>query len=685
MPRSYNKRSEYWSRPRNQPVMQATPVAQFVQKANPVNKDFQSELFPAFDGQPHFSALAACGGGDTAGTSSYRSSFSPTIEETNRYKNIRGGISPFNMSGGGYYSVSNAVTLVMMAYWNYGILRNAINLLQDFSVSRLHIKSANKTVKAFFENWFESINLYSLMSQFFLEYYRSGNVFLYKFNGRIKDGDFDKLNTVFSAKSKEIPIRYIILNPQQVYLQIGLVPNDYVFSKMLSTYEIARLRNPQTETDKIVFESFPEEVQEQIKVGGGSQYIYAPLDPNRLFYVFYRKQDYEPLAIPLAFPVLNDIEYKLELKRMDQALARTVEQVILLVTAGEGPSEYAPNGYNPKILSTLQNIFQNQTIGRVLVADYTTKAEWKIPDLKEILGPAKYQQVDADIKEGLQYMLFGDEKFANASIKAKIFIESLKEGRRAFLENFLMLEVRKVCEAMNFKNVPVLEFEDIDISDTTARDRLFYQMAQIGLLTPDQLNSALENGILPDMTESVESQKVYKSQRDEGLYFPLVGGTPLLDDQGQAVTPAGGGPKPVAGKGGPGGGAGRPPGTGKPLATKTPRSPIGTSKGAFSQAQIIESVQKMTALEDQVAAALKKRFKVKAELSDGQKKVAQAMAKAIVVNESEDGWKAAIPQYLKAPKDTPREVAAALDDIGVKYDVDSWTAIVLWRSQVANE
>lgn len=676
MPRPYTKRSEYWSKPRGQSV---TPVDAVVQRANPVNKDYQSQLFPAFDGQPHYSALAACGGGDSGAGTSYRNTAAPTIEEANRYKNIRGGITPFNMSGGGYYSVSNAVTLVMQAYWNYGVLRNAINLLQDYSVSKLHIKTPNQAVKTFFTNWFQAINLYDLMAQFFLEYYRSGNVFLYKFEGRISEDKFKDMKTVFSAKSPVLPVRYIILNPQQVYLQVGLVPGNYVFSKMLSTYEIARLRNPQTEEDKIVFKSFPPEVQQQIMVGGGNQYIYAPLDPKRLFYTFYRKQDYEPLAIPMAFPILNDIEYKLELKRMDMALARTVEQVILLVTAGEAPTEYSPNGYNPQILSRLQGIFQNQTIGRVLVADYTTKAEWKVPDLKELLGSEKYAQVDRDIQQGLQYIFFSEEKFANVQIKAKIFIDGLRQGRRVFLDNFLMPEIRKVCESMGFRNVPEVEFEDIDILDTSARDRLFYQMASIGLLTPAELNEALENGILPDQTESLTNQKTYKDQRDEGLYFPLVGGTPLLDDKGQAVTPAGGGPVPVPGK--PGGAGGRPAGgKGKSMPNRK-SSPIGTKK-AFSQKQIIESVGRMTHLEEEVAAALKARFKVKTELSDGQKKVAEIMTKAIVVNEPEDKWSESIANYLTDPKNLPPEIAAQLDNIGMEFDVDPWTAIVLWRSQV---
>ena len=677
--RAYNKKSGYWGQPRKQIVeqQQAIQAAMPAMTQKPIDVDYQ------WDESNHFTALAACGGGDGS-EPGYRDGQAPTLRDTVRYKNIRQGLMPFDIGGGGnpggYYSVSGAISLVTQAYYNVAILRNAINLLQDFSISPLHIKSANSTVKRFFTNWFESINLQDLMAQFFLEYYRSGNVFIYKFEGRIPEDEFNKLKVAISAKTPVLPIRYIILNPMQVYLQAGVIPGSYNFSKMLSKFEILRLRNPQTPEDKLVLKSFPQYIQDQIKNFVGMQYIYAPLDQNRLFYAFYRKQDYEPMAVPMAFPVLADIEYKLELKRMDMALARTIEHVILLVTTGEKADQYNP-GLNPKNVAALQNIFKNQTIGRVLVADYSTKAEWKIPDLKELLGKAKYEAVNSDIQEGLQYMFFGAEKFANASIKAKIFTEGLREGRRAFLQNFLMPEVKKVCEAMNFKNVPTLEFEEINIQDNTARDRMFYQMAQIGLLTNDELYKALETGVLPDKDESLENQKTYKDNRHDGLYFPLVGGTPIIDAQNKPITPAGGGPVPNTKKPGGGGSGGRPVGTGSPMPNKKV-SPIGTKRAGFSQKSIIEGVAKMNLLEEEVSKALKKNYKVKGKLTEGQQEIASSIAKSIILNEEDDKWNESVASYVKNPKDLPSDITQELDNISIEYDVDSWTAIVLWKSKI---
>jgi len=76
---------------------------------------------------------------------------------------------------------------------------------------------------------------------------------------------------------------------------------------------------------------------------------------------------------------------------MDMTLSRTIEHVILLITTGEKVDQYG-GGINRPNLVNLQNIFRNQTLGRVLVADYTTKGQWLIPDIGQILGPEKYIQ-----------------------------------------------------------------------------------------------------------------------------------------------------------------------------------------------------------------------------------------------------------------------------------------------------
>lgn len=662
--RQYTKRSDFWNHPRK--VVSATDIASISTPSSIHAVDAETyrqildqsaaSVAPTF-AKDHFTALGACGGGDVT-SSQNRNTWANAVQDTNMYRNIRSGIVPF-MERGGYYSMGSVIDIVQLAYWNISQIRNTIDLYTDFSVGNLRIKCPNKTVKDFFRQWFTTIGLPAFQAQFFREYWRSGNTFIYKFNGTIPPDKFKTLETAFSAKSPELPIRYIILNPAQVSLQIGPT-YAYNFSKMLSTYELQRLRDPQTPEDKQVLKSFPKYIQEQIKNYGSYPFIWAPLDTKRLYYVFYRKQDYEPLAVPMVWPVLNDIEWMLELKRMDMSMARMIEQALLLVTAGAPADEKNPP-MGKETLTRLQTIFQNNAIGRVLVSDWTTKAEWKIPDLKELLGPAKYEVVNKYIKEGLQYISFGDDKFATASLKAKMFVQTLNQGRKAFLDDFLRPEIKKICEAMGFRNIPLVEFEEINLEDKAVMSRIYAQMAQLGLLTPDQLNDALKTGNLPTRDDSEERQAEYKQARDKGYYMPLVGG-----------------PK----DGGEGGSGGRPSGTKAPQTTKK-ISPMGTSRASIglSQAKIVETLPLMDAVRAKVEKAYKKTFGLK-KLDGIQADLAQAVARSIVVNEPQDKWEGAVASYIKDPKDIPLDVANEIDGIRLEYDVDEWTAILLHKARI---
>ena len=89
--------------------------------------------------------------------------------------------------------------------------------------------------------------------------------------------------------------------------------------------------------------------------------------------------------------------YKMEMKKIDQSICRTIENVVLMITMGTTPDK---GGVNPRNIRAMQSLFQNQSVGRILVSDYTTKAEFIIPDIQKVIGPQKYEVVNQDIKEG---------------------------------------------------------------------------------------------------------------------------------------------------------------------------------------------------------------------------------------------------------------------------------------------
>jgi hypothetical protein len=489
------------------------------------------------------------------------------------------------------------------------------------------------------------------------EYYRSGNAFFYTFHGKFGPAYYKNFQQSFGAKENRIPIRYELLNPTNIFVPVGLA-FPYTYVRLMSTYELERLKNPITVQDKQIYNDLPDVVKSQMKAGSVFPMgVWLPMDPTRLRFFFYKKQDYEPLAVPMVWPVLPDIEWKLGLKKMDKELARKVEHALLIVTTGEGPNQYnGGNGINQNNIARLQALFANQTIQRTLVADYTTKAEWAIPDLKDILGPEKYKVVDQDIKEGLQSILAGEDKFANAQMKAKIFIQRLEEGQNRFLNDFLIPEIMTISDAMGFRNIPQVGFQKIDLQDEVIMNRVITQLAQIGILTAEQTIKAIDTGLLPDANEMKLGQEEYKKEREKGLYEPLIGGQ--KKDEGS-------------------GSVGRPNGTGTPQTTKK-ISPIGTGADAFSIKGYTTLLRSSQNLLEIVKKELSKKFKVKGELNAQQNSVAEAMARAIMATHTPEKWNVDIVKAsIDSPPLIPTAIGQEMDRIGLDYEVDETDAILL--------
>ena len=607
--------------------------------------------------------------GSSPDYTSVRRNAASTITRTDRYKNIDDGLIPFRYSTGiknnSNMNIRDAVILCQKCYYNFSIFRNTIDLMTEFSSSNIYFKDGSSKSRTFFEALFKKINLWDFQDKFFREYYRSGNVFLYRFDTKVSDADVTKITQTFGLNTSKaavnLPSRYIVLNPADIQIGGSINFSTGRYYKILSDYELERLKNPKTDEDREVFNSLPEEARKliQSKTIG---VLTMPLDRERLCAVFYKKQDYEPFAVPMGFPVLEDINWKAEMKKMDMAITRTMQQSVLLVTMGDTPEN---GGINQKNLEAMQKLFENQSVGRVLIADYTTKAQFVIPDIGNLIGPEKYEVVDRDIKIGLNNILIGDEKFANTNIKVQVFIERLKQAREAFINEFLIPEIRRISKDLGFKNYPTPRFEDIDLKDDIQYARVYNRLIELGILTPEEGMKAIDTGRLPTSEESVESQQRFKDLKDQGLYQPLIGGAKIGSGE-----------------------AGRPSGTtGIPQSTKNVK-PIGEGRQSkasteekYSVLKVKENLVLAQKLEEEVAANLRKKHNIK-KLSYNQKEVSEQIAKIIIANETPENWMSKIEDYIKQPVDQNQEIVANVNSIACDHQVDSYLASILYHSKV---
>lgn len=673
MSRKYTKRSEYWNQFSKGTAGQEAPLEDLL-KENSSEPSLVGEPFYSFDSKASYERT---GMGDSTNIRRNLAYVGPKIY---KYGNIREGLLPFEMSISGY-NIRDAIELCQKAYANVAIFRNAVDIMSEFSNAEIYLEGGTQKAKDFFHKWMKYVKMWKIKDQYFREYYRSGNIFFYKINAKFELDDFQKILQTYASYDglsydnvekiynyptpydvkNSIPVQYTLLNPFYVTVNRTSSWKHVIYEKILSEYELERLQNPKNEHDKIIFESLDKETQDKIKNGQWAQNgLKIQLNPTDVIYSFYKKQDYEPFAVPFGFAVLDDINFKLEMKKIDQAICRTIENVILLITLGTEP---AKGGINHKNIKAMQSLLNNQSVGRVLVADYTTKAEFIIPDMNKVLGYEKYKIVNEDIKEGLQNILIGSEKFANTAVKAQVFFERLREARNAFLCDFLQPEMELIFKNLGFKGkCPIAKFEEVSIKDETQFNRVVTRMMELGILPPEEGIKVIETGIYPTTEELVSAQQKFVEDRKKGFYNPIVGGVPSISPP---VPDFGAAPVQQA-------------------KNKTPAErgrPTGTTKASVYSKESIAKVFDLTKnLYSQVESLLKEKYKKK-KLNPEQKKLAEGISEAIVIGSECSTWNTVAIDVIKNPNVLDKiGIMSSVQNIAAEHELDTYAAALLYHS-----
>ena len=607
--RKYTKKSDYWNKFDSASAPHTSEAKEIVEPAA------MGEAYHVSHGSYSRSGSVSNLNSNNTGTRINRSAVTTPL---NKFSQIRGGLLPYEISGDGI-NVRDSIELCQKAYANVPIFRNTIDMMSEFANAELYLEGGNARSREFFEKLFDRIRIWDLKDQYFREYYRSGNIFLYRIDGKFGLEDFKKFaqNVELTPKSNKFPLKYMLLNPFEIVAKRSTVFNtkDGAYAKILSEFDLERLANPKDDYDKAVFEALDPEDQKAIKEGAYfKDGLKINLTNERLAYSFYKKQDYEPFAIPFGYPVLEDINAKMEMKKMDQAIMRTVENVILMITMGAEPEK---GGINPNNVKAMQKLFQNESVGRVLVSDYTTKADFVIPDINKVVGPAKYEVINQDIKEGLQNIILNDDKYNGAQVKARVFLDRLKEAREAFVNDFLQPEIRRIAKDLGFRQYPTVKFKDIDLRDETQLMRIATRLMELGILSAEQGMNLFHTGRFPQAGELAPAQEKFVEQREKGYYNPIVGGVPMVDMSEEDETEE------------------QPEEVQKPT-KNMPGRPEG-SKDQFSRENIQATIYRVEAL----ASVAKEELMTKLELeslTEEQEKMLSTLCESVVCATEKENW-----------------------------------------------
>ena len=362
--------------------------------------------------------------------------------------------------------------------------------------------------------------------------------------------------------------------------------------------------------------------------------------------------------------MLDDINFKLELKKIDQAICRTIENVILLITMGAEPDK---GGINPRNMEAMQSLFLNESVGRVLVSDFTTKAQFIIPDISKVVGPSKYEVINDDIRDGLQNVIVGDERYSNSQVKAKIFLERLKESREAFIHDFLQDQIKMVCQNLGFRKYPVAKFEEIDIKDEVQLQRVATRLIELGVITPEQGMIALKKGVYPNPEDLSGAQEKYVAEREKGYFNPVVGGVPMASPppSAESGTPAST-PKEV----------GRPTGT-TGIPQETPRESAASE--LYSRKNIQQNIYATEKLRGLGYASMRKQLKKKS-LNKSQKGLIDELCESVVISEERGSWDKKLKECVfDNNKIETLGTIEAIREISLEHKVDLYSAALLYH------
>lgn len=681
MARSYvKKKSDYWNK---------------FEETNATIPHIEAQLWkPETAGDPFYTssssilahtAKASFGGRSSASSTDstgQRVNAAALVGNPDRFSCIRAGLLPYRYSRD-CVDVRDAIGLCQKAHANVAVFRNAISLMAEMANSDVFFEAGTKKSRDLFSAWAKRIKLGKVAAEFFLEFYRSSNVFIYRIEAPIPPEEFNKLTQIYASDGEvggdnKVPVRYILLNPYDVVSKAATAFAFGQYEKILSKYELQRLQNPQTDEDKQIAESLPKEAKDALKnksyVADG---VRVQLDPKMLITSFLAKQSYEPFAVPFGFPVLDDINAKLELKKMDQAILRTVENAILLITMGAKPDE---GGINQANLVAMQNLFKNESVGRVLISDWTTKAEFIIPDLKKVLGPEKYATVNQDIQDGLSNILVGEDKFGNTQVKMKVFIQKLEVARKAFLEDFLQPEVQRIAKNLGMRKYPVAKFKSIDPDDSNQLWKTITRMMELGLLSTEQGLNAMRTGEIPnpENEEFLSGQQQYTTERAKGLWNPLSPTPPIaapaprldpnvkyqIDNAPAAATPAGGGKKSKA----------------KPKTMKQAGKPSGNSAKA-SISSIQQTVYAAESLLSTIESSIKAKHSI-TELSENQKSLAESLMRSVVCAAEKNDWEStALACIQDNTKMLSLDIRPEILDLASEFELETYDAALLFFAQ----
>lgn len=452
-------------------------------------------------------------------------------------------------------SIEEEIASCLCAYRCYPFVSNIIDLMADFGSQGVRIICADKRQEKFIQEWSKFVELQEFSARFLSTLYRAGTVIVKRTDGKVpikiqkewkstaaavfpysfnnpsnkrqpsnKDpiGSDIQIEEV-EVKKSNMPLKWTIYNPLQVKLVGGLL-GQFVGKPIFGLRINSQLRQELSQLPTLAYTS--EDYQNFMKmipsfvidaINNSSDYF--PLDQEKIYAYYYKKDDWDLWGKPIIGPILKDLRHYNKIRLAESSALDGAISSIRLWTVGD-----IEHGVIPQ-KGTLERLRQ---ILRSGVGGGTMDIVWG-PDLKfqesnsnlyEFLKPEKYKQTLDNIHAGLGIPagLTSGSGSGSSDTRAftglKTLVERLKYGRN-ILVKFLETQLKLVQQSMGFDKPFRVVFDQLMLSDEAAEKAVLLQMWDRDIISTETIRYAIDID-----NSDIEDLKIAREGRKRGRSLP---------------------------------------------------------------------------------------------------------------------------------------------------------------------
>lgn len=456
-----------------------------------------------------------------------------------RFQNFEPGISVRdNFSRGDYEyfrpkeaipkKQKDIISFCMEAYRRVGIVHNIIDLMADFAVQGVRFSHPSKQKQKLLRGWAKKIKQKVVSERFANLLLRAGNVVVRRSMAKLPAAEEDRMLAQgdkmpadtqmpesLQPERRTIPIRYTFLNPVSLEIlgdELAQFTGKQVIALKITSKLKQQITNPKG-AEKDLVSLLPAFLTNAVKQGKNV----IPLEQDKLFISFYKKDDWQAWADPMTYCILDDLISLEKMKLADLAALDGAISQVRVWTLGDLEKGILPTD---AAIDKLANILLANPGGGAfdLIWGPDLKVNEYKTDVHHFLGGAKYEPVLQAIYGGLGVpqtltgATSGNSGKTNNVTSLQTMIHRLEYVRDRLVE-FWEHELELFRQAMGWQEAGKVVFTKMTMTDEAAEKALLVQLWDRHLISDEVILERfkeipeLENMRIRRETKERESDK----------------------------------------------------------------------------------------------------------------------------------------------------------------------------------